>query len=670
MSFISVAAGQPIRATHVQQFTAWLTGLKLDTPGTIACTSTTEYTLTVRSQDGGTGLALNVLYGSSGSPSTIATFNKERITLASPVRVTGTTPMAFAQMAAPASGPAVGHTSLYATTNGTLAFKAGVSTTENVLLTSDSPTVSGLLTLAGTSAVLASLETPLTDGLPVQDGDSYSRMAVSEGSTSPTAETLAPMINFQRRAAHNAVDTTQSSDYYFQSTRFGSVAQALTTASSGNATGIAVAGAGWVTNAFAGMQLDIVTGTGSGQRAIVASNTATAITITGSFSTTPDNTSQVVVNSGGAPDLYAHAVYAYDLSTAKPMNSLHNTIAISGFSKQSSTAAGTAFGGLLLGEMDSAVGNAIGLEIDIVNNSGTTASTYPTNPRSTIALNIASFASDAGYSGTNNSLGILLQSNGSAGAMLTGMLFGANSVRDYAIDFSPLSTTGATTPIAIRLGSNHQIVGRNASGTTDYSLLYWGLDDVLRMRSPTQLLFESSAGVEWARFNSSGLQFALTGQRIYGDFSTSALANRLMFQSSTTNGDTNVAALPNGTGSNASWIAANSSNITSAQALQIRGATTRHRIASIDLGTGATLPVGFYFGTTQTFGWETNGDVVMGSAALATNATSGFLFVASCDGAPTGTPTTYTGRVPHVVDTTNGRAYWYYSSAWHYATLT
>lgn len=133
MSFVSVAAGQPIRATHVQQFTNWLTAQKVDTPATVAATSTTEYTLTVRSQDGGTGLALNVLYGSASSPTTIATFNKSQIVLAAPVRVTGTTPLAVVQMASPSSGPGVGFSSLYAKTDGTLAYKTGTSASENVL---------------------------------------------------------------------------------------------------------------------------------------------------------------------------------------------------------------------------------------------------------------------------------------------------------------------------------------------------------------------------------------------------------------------------------------------------------------------------------------------------------------------------------------------------------
>jgi hypothetical protein len=57
-------------------------------------------------------------------------------------------------------------------------------------------------------------------------------------------------------------------------------------------------------------------------------------------------------------------------------------------------------------------------------------------------------------------------------------------------------------------------------------------------------------------------------------------------------------------------------------------------------------------------------DVVQGNAALATNATGGFFYVAGCAGTPTGTPTAYTGRVPIVVDTTNNKLYFYSGGAW------
>lgn len=48
-----------------------------------------------------------------------------------------------------------------------------------------------------------------------------------------------------------------------------------------------------------------------------------------------------------------------------------------------------------------------------------------------------------------------------------------------------------------------------------------------------------------------------------------------------------------------------------------------------------------------------NGNIVIGAAALATTVTDGFLYLPSCAGTPTGTPTAYTGRAPVIVDTTN-----------------
>lgn len=61
---------------------------------------------------------------------------------------------------------------------------------------------------------------------------------------------------------------------------------------------------------------------------------------------------------------------------------------------------------------------------------------------------------------------------------------------------------------------------------------------------------------------------------------------------------------------------------------------------------------------------DSSGNVLVNTAAIATTATDGFLYVPSCAGTPTGTPTTYTGRVPIVVDTTNNKLYFYSGGAW------
>jgi hypothetical protein len=58
------------------------------------------------------------------------------------------------------------------------------------------------------------------------------------------------------------------------------------------------------------------------------------------------------------------------------------------------------------------------------------------------------------------------------------------------------------------------------------------------------------------------------------------------------------------------------------------------------------------------------GNFVVNNAAIATTATDGFLYVSTCAGTPTGTPTSYTGRAPIVVDTTNNKLYFYSGGAW------
>jgi len=58
------------------------------------------------------------------------------------------------------------------------------------------------------------------------------------------------------------------------------------------------------------------------------------------------------------------------------------------------------------------------------------------------------------------------------------------------------------------------------------------------------------------------------------------------------------------------------------------------------------------------------GGMVVGTAALATSATDGFLYVPTCAGTPTGTPTTQTGTAPIVVNTTNNKLYFYSGGQW------
>ena len=56
-----------------------------------------------------------------------------------------------------------------------------------------------------------------------------------------------------------------------------------------------------------------------------------------------------------------------------------------------------------------------------------------------------------------------------------------------------------------------------------------------------------------------------------------------------------------------------------------------------------------------------------GGAALATTATTGFMYVPTCAGVPTGVPTAITGYAAIVVDSTDNRLYFYSSGAWRNA---
>ncbi len=57
------------------------------------------------------------------------------------------------------------------------------------------------------------------------------------------------------------------------------------------------------------------------------------------------------------------------------------------------------------------------------------------------------------------------------------------------------------------------------------------------------------------------------------------------------------------------------------------------------------------------------GNVAVGDAAIGTAATSGFLYIPTCAGTPTGVPTTKTGRAPMVYDST-GNKFWMYDGGW------
>jgi Chaperone of endosialidase len=177
------------------------------------------------------------------------------------------------------------------------------------------------------------------------------------------------------------------------------------------------------------------------------------------------------------------------------------------------------------------------------------------------------------------------------------------------------ATTGVTIPTGSEAlvfwnGSDFEVGGMaGPTSSTDNAVVrYDGTTGKLVQNSSVTIDDSNNVG------GLANLNFSGTGNRITGDFSNATAASRVMFQTSTTNGNTLVATLPNGTSNISGFqVYANSSGITDVPFGQLAAFSTEVAVSSARNGTGVYLPLTFYTGGSERVRVDTSGNVGIGT---------------------------------------------------------
>lgn len=201
----------------------------------------------------------------------------------------------------------------------------------------------------------------------------------------------------------------------------------------------------------------------------------------------------------------------------------------------------------------------------------------------------------------------------------TGSITLAGAVTGYQTFASALAS-GDTTyyTIADQTGANWEVgIGTFTSPSTlDRTTIISSSNagSVVTFTSATKDVFISLPSSKLNTVASGNLDFTGSGQRITGDFSGTPIANRVIFQTSTANGNTNVTAIPHGSGTSSSVTVTNGSDTANTSFGQMVASTSLgFQLQSGITGTGTYLPITFYTSASERMRIDTSGNLGLGT---------------------------------------------------------
>jgi hypothetical protein len=131
-----------------------------------------------------------------------------------------------------------------------------------------------------------------------------------------------------------------------------------------------------------------------------------------------------------------------------------------------------------------------------------------------------------------------------------------------------------------------------------------------------------TANITGATSLGNNLTFSGTGLRLSGDFSNATLTNRLMFQSSTTNGTTSIGVLPNGTSTSTNINLFGGADPTNTSIAQMVNTGSEASFRGAISGTGTYLPLTFYTSGSERARIDIGGNALIGTNAIISTSTS------------------------------------------------